>query len=70
MRDCLTYFQADFRSLEDYVTFTWASACRLTGVEKNVILMEESIQTNGEYKLVYFGHKNCVLGISEPFEIR
>ena len=67
--DWIAVFKEDFRSLEDYVTFTWASACRLTGVEKKAFVMESAIVEPGIYRLVYFGAKNCVLGISSPFDV-
>ena len=34
--DWIGVYDADFRSLEDYVSFTWASLCRLTAQEKEV----------------------------------
>ena len=34
--DWIGVFEADFASLEDYVSFTYASICRLTALEKEV----------------------------------
>ena len=52
------------------MTFTFASSCKRTGIEKNVVIMEESLQQEGDFVLVYFGFRNCVLGMSKPFHIR
>ena len=34
--DWIGVYEEDFLSLEDYVSFTWASLCRLTAQEKEV----------------------------------
>ena len=34
--DWIGVYEDDFLSLEDYVSFTWASLCRLTAQEKEV----------------------------------
>ena len=31
--------------------------------------METGIVRGGRYRLIYFGVKNCVLGISQPFDV-
>ena len=31
--------------------------------------MDNAIVRGGRYRLIYFGVKNCVLGISRPFDV-
>ena len=40
--DWIGVYEADFLSLEDYVSFTWASLCRLTAQEKEVRNLRQS----------------------------
>jgi hypothetical protein len=42
----------------------------LTGVEKEVVIMDSAIVNGGSYQLFYFGARNCVLGISQTFNVR
>ena len=67
--DWIALYKEDFLSLEDYVTFTWASSCRLTGTEKEAYIMDSAIVEPGSYRLVYFGARNCVLGVSKSFNV-
>ncbi len=60
--------QSHFRSLDDYMTFTWASSCRLTGVPKVSVFMNLLAQP-GKCRLIYFGQDGCVLGMSNEFDV-
>lgn len=51
------------------MTFTWSSLCRLTAVDKHAYIMDSSLTFPGKFRLMYFGHKNCVLGISDVFDV-
>ena len=66
----LFYFdQENFSSLEDYVTFCWASSSRRTGIPKTSVMPDSYLWPPGRYVLIYMSAKQSVLGISEPFVV-
>ncbi len=73
--------QSNFRSLEDYLTFTWSfsssssyfgrggGSVREEDGMRRASFLNVGVAEAGEFVLVYFGQDNCVLGISAPFHI-
>ena len=61
--------QEDFTSLDDYVTFTWASPCRRTGIPKACTISDSALYAPGTFVLVYTTVNQSVLGISQPFDV-
>lgn len=68
--DWVGLYKAGFRSLEDYVTFTWAARGE-SGDDgtRRAAFMSVGVAEAGEYVLVYVGEDYCVLGIGQPFRI-
>ncbi|XP_040576069.1 phosphatidylinositol 4,5-bisphosphate 5-phosphatase A [Lepeophtheirus salmonis] len=67
--DWIALFKAGFTSLQEFITFTWASSCKLTGVTKNAIIMDSALNIPGDYVLIYFSANKSILGISDPFPL-
>jgi len=67
--DWIGLFPSTFCSLNDYVSYNYASPCRRTGVPKAVLV--SGLFTPGRYRLLYIGVNqgvgNCILGMSQDF---
>ena len=63
------FLQEDFTSLDDYVTFTWASGCRRTGIPKSCTISDSALYAPGTFVLVYTSVDQSILGMSQPFDV-
>jgi hypothetical protein len=68
--DWIGLFHEDFISLDDYTTFTWASACRRPRELKFATIHDGALYAPGRYVLIYVSAKSSILGISKPFEVK
>ena len=67
--DWIALYKSNFDSLDDYLTFTWASTCKLTGIAKEAWILDSALHTPGDYILIYFGSDKSILGMSQPFPL-
>ncbi len=67
--DWIALFKDRFTSLEDYVSFTWASGCRRSGIAKTCIMPDSTFWAPGKYVLLYVSAKQSILGVSDSFVI-
>jgi len=67
--DWIGLYHEDFTSLDDYVTFTWASPCRRTGIPKVCTISDSALYAPGTFVLVYTTVNQSILGISQPFDV-
>ena len=45
--DWIGLYHAEFESLDDYITFTWASACRRPGEMKHATIQDSALYSSG-----------------------
>jgi len=68
--DWIGLYHDGFDSLDDYVTFCWASPCRRTGIPKTCVISDSALYAPGSFVLVYTSVNQSILGISQPFQVR
>ncbi len=62
------FFRSDFFTLDEWLSYNYASSCRRTGISKVVTFPASAVLHAGKFRLVYFGRENCVLGRSDHVE--
>ena len=67
--DWIGLFDVQFSSLQDYITFTWASKYPRYSSLKKVSITSLSLQRNCKYILIYVSEKRSILGISKYFKL-
>jgi len=67
--DWIGLYHENFTSLDDYVTFCWASPCRRTGVPKHCVISDSALYAPGAFVLVYTTVNHSILAISSPFHV-
>merc|ERR1719347_414260 len=49
--DWIGLYHENFTSLDDYVTFCWASSCRRTGLPKTCVISDSALYAPGKFVL-------------------
>ena len=68
--DWIGLFEEQFTSLEDYITFTWASNCHTKSNFKQACIKGSSLNKRGRYILLYISVNASIFGMSKPVDIK